>query len=621
MEEKKPGIIRRSYNRIMRLVSGLRLFTANLLFLVLLGLLFVVLSSGSLPSVPAKGALLLNIKGTLVDQQAYLDPVASLLGQTDPEQRQTLVQDVVDAINYASKDKRINTLVLSLDSMLHGGISKMQEIAPALQAFRNSGKKIIAFGNSYSQDQYWLAAQADEVYMHPMGGVMLEGYGLYRTYFKQALDKLHINFHVFRVGEFKSAMEPFMRNDMSAEAKQSSLVWLNVLWDEYTRTVTERRGLAAEAIDDYANSIDQLLEQQQGDSAAVAVTAGLIDGLKSRDELNNYLLQQVGAADEEGYFQQIGFEQYLWLKGLELAQTKSANKVGIIVASGDIVDGAQPAGTIGGDSLAALVRGARLDSRVQALVLRVDSGGGSAFASEIIRNELTLLQRAGKPLVVSMGSMAASGGYWISAQADEIWATPTTLTGSIGIFGAFPTVDQSLAKIGVTADGVGTTKMAGAIRIDRPLQPIAARSIQSMINHGYEQFLAIVASGRDMSVQEVGKIAEGRVWSGLDAKELGLVDQLGGLQQAVASAAALAKLTDYDTQLIEIPLSPQEQLLKELSGKLGINGSVFSLLAGEGKVISQLQRWLAPFQNSLSFLTSMNDPQGIYLRCAPCVAP
>lgn len=412
-----------------------------------------------------------------------------------------------------------------------------------------------------------------------------------------------------------------MRNDMSAEAKQSSLVWLNVLWDEYTRTVTERRSLSAEAIDDYANGIDNLLEQQQGDSAAVAVSAGLVDGLKSRDEINSYLAQQVGAVDEEGYYQQIGFEQYLWLKGLELPQTKSSNKVGIIVAAGDIVDGAQPAGTIGGDSLAALVRGARLDSSVRALVLRVDSGGGSAFASEIIRNELSLLQRAGKPLVVSMGSMAASGGYWISAQADEVWATPTTLTGSIGIFGAFPTIDQSLAKLGVTADGVGTTKLAGAIRIDRPLQPIAARSIQSMINHGYDQFLAIVASGRNMSVQEVGKIAEGRVWSGIDARALGLVDQLGGLQQAVASAAALAKLTDYDRKLIEIPLSPQEQLLKELSGKIGVNGSAFSLLGGSGKVVSQLQRWLAPFQHSLGFLNTMNDPQGIYLRCTPCVAP
>jgi protease-4 len=563
----------------------------------------VILSSGNLPTVPSQSALLLNIDGRLVDQKAYMDPLASIMGQSDPKQKETLVQDVIDAINYGSKDKRIKTLVLSLDNMVYGGISKMQEIAPALEAFRAEGKKIIAFGNNYSQDQYWLASQADEVYMHPMGSVLVQGYGLYRNYFKQALDNLLINFHVFRVGEFKSAMEPFMRNDMSAEAKRSSLVWLNNLWSEYTQAVVERRGLSASAIDDYANNIDQLLAQYDGDSAAVAVATGLIDGLKTRDEINRYLVEQVGAVDDDSYYQAIGFEQYLWIKSLELPKPASENKVGLIVAVGNIVDGEQPAGAIGGDSLEKLIRTARQDPKVRSLVLRVDSGGGSAFASEVIRNELELLQQAGKPLVISMGSMAASGGYWISAHADEIWATPTTLTGSIGIFGAFPTLDQSLAKIGVNTDGVGTTKLSGATRLDRPLQPIAARSIQSMINHGYSQFLNIVATGRDMSVDDVASIAEGRVWSGVDAKELGLVDKLGGLEQAIASAAELAGLADYDRHLIEIPLSPQEQLLKELSGKVGasfehVNHSIF---------VKQLQRWLAPLEDSFGFINTMNE--------------
>lgn len=616
MEEKQPGFIRRNYRRLMRFVSGLRLLTANLLFLVVIALLVMVLSSGEIPTVPKKGALLLNISGTLVDQKAYLDPVASILGQTNPEQQETLVQDVIDAVNYASNDPRINTLVLSLDQLMYGGISKMQEIAPALQAFRSSGKKIIAIGDNYTQDQYWLAAQADEVYIHPMGGVLLQGYGLYRSYFKAALDKLHIDFHIFRVGEFKSAMEPFMRNDMSAEAKRSNLGWLNTLWGEYTHTVTQRRGLPAEALDQYANTIDQLLEQHQGDSAAVAVATGLVDGIKTPDQVNDYLLQQVGAADREGYFQAIGYERYLWLKALERTKPVASDRVGIIVAAGNIMDGDQPAGTIGGDTLASLIREARRDSQIKSVVLRVDSGGGSAFASEIIRRELELLQKTGKPLVISMGSMAASGGYWISAQADEIWAMPTTLTGSIGIFGAFPTIDKTLAEVGINTDGVGTTTLAGATRIDRPLQPIAARSIQSLINHGYEQFLAIVASGRNMPVAQVADIAGGRVWSGVDARELGLVDQLGTLQQAVESAAALAKLSDYDTKLIEIPLSPQEQLLKELSGKVAA-----SWLPVNSGWLAQLQGWLSPLQARLGLLDSMNDPRGIYLQCAVCVAP
>lgn len=619
MEEKKPGFIRRNYRRLMSFISALRLLVINLVFLIMIGVLIVVLTKSELPKVPEEGALILNISGSLVDQKTYIDPISSALGQSDPQQHETLLQDVIDAINYAKDDDRIKVLVLSLDNMVYGSIAKLQEIAPVLESFRESDKKIIAFGDNYSQDQYWLATQADEIYLHPMGGVLLQGYGLYRNYFKQGLDKLNIDFHIFRVGEYKSAMEPFIRNDMSAEAKRSNQIWLNTLWDEYTASVIDRRQLSANAIDDYANNIDQLLEQNQGDSAAVALESGLVDELKTHAEINEYLVELVGNADENGSFQSVGFEQYLWLQGLELPQPEVAKNVGVIVASGNIIDGDQPAGAIGGDTLASLIREARRDASVHSVVLRVDSGGGSAFASEVIRSELELLTQAGKPLVVSMGSMAASGGYWISSSADEIWAMPTTLTGSIGIFGAFPTADRALGNLGITTDGVGTTQLSGAARIDRPLQPIAARAIQSMINHGYSQFLDIVAEGRAMSVEQVAEIAEGRVWSGIEAKNIGLVDRLGTLDQAIASAADFANLSDYDTKLIEIPLSPQEQLLQELSGTIGsqwLASSVSSLTT-----INQLQQWLAPFKDALSFLDTMNDPQGIYLHCTACVAP
>nr|WP_235015515.1 signal peptide peptidase SppA [Oceanicoccus sp. KOV_DT_Chl] len=445
----------------MKFISALRLLVINLVFLIIVSIVIIALSSTDIPSVPKKTALLLNIQGSLVDQKNYIDPLTQLIGQADPSQQEVLVQDVIDAVNFARDDQRITTLVLSLDQMRYGGISKMQEIAPVLQAFRDSGKKIIAFGDIYTQDQYWLAAQADEVYLHPFGGVLIEGYGLYRNYFKKALDKLEINYHVFRVGEFKSAMEPYMRDDMSNEAKQANLVWLGDLWQQYTSGITQRRNLAATAVDEYINGIDKLLEQYHGDTASVAVASGLVDGVKNRDEVNAYLISQVGAEDEDGNYQAVGFKKYLWLKRLESSQPVTENKVGIIVASGNIVDGDQPAGVVGGDTLSLLIRDARMDNSVKALVLRINSGGGSAFASEIIRRELELLRAEGKPLVVSMGSMAASGGYWIAAQADQIWATPTTLTGSIGIFGAFPTVDKSLAKLGISTDGVGTTSLAG----------------------------------------------------------------------------------------------------------------------------------------------------------------
>lgn len=613
MDAKRPGIIRRFFSGLMKLITALRLILVNVLFLVLILVIVVIISSSELPKVPEKGALVLDIKGTLVDQKRFTDPFVSLMGDADPRQQETLLQDVIDAIEHAKNDQRITLLVLSLDQMVYGGISKMQEIAAALQDFRSSGKKIIAVGDYYTQDQYWLAAQADEVHLNPMGGVLLQGYGLYRNYYKQALDKLHVNFHIFKVGAYKSAMEPFMRNDMSPQAREANLLWLTSLWNDYTTAVAKRRSLASEDINRYINTLDQLMQQHSGDTAAVALAAGLVDSVKNRNEIGDYLLKQVGVADKDGVYQRIGFERYLWLKNVELPEFNGDKAVGVIVAAGNIVDGEQPPGTIGGDTLAQLIKTARTNKKIRALVLRVDSGGGSAFASEVIRKELQLLKRTGKPLVVSMGSVAASGGYWISAAADQIWATSATLTGSIGIFGAFPTIEKSLSHIGVNNDGVGTTEMAGSLRVNRPLKPMAARVIQSSIEHGYDQFLTVVAEGRSLDKADVAEMAQGRVWSGLDAKRLGLVDSIGGLNEAIKAAAMLANVKQYETELIEIPLSPQQQLIRELTGKVAAIKGV--------PVLNQIQALLAPFTHSLDFVKQMNDPKGEYLFCTMCVAP
>ena len=615
-EEKKPGIIRRSYRMLMRILSGLRLFLANMLFLVLLVIIFMAINRSDLPSIPEQGALVLDISGSLVDQKNYTDALTQLLSEEDPEQQQTLLQDVIDAVTYAADDERINTLVLSLDKMAYGSLSKMQELLPALERFRSSGKKIIATGNSYNQQQYWLAAQADEVYLDPMGAVYLEGYGVYRNYVKNALDKLKIDFHVFRVGEYKSAMETFMREDMSEQARRANLQWLNVLWGQYTDGVASPRQLAASDINQYINGIDRIVAEVGGNAAKAALDKGLVDGLKTRDEINRYLSEQVGAKDDEGNFQRVGFQQYLWLKNLEPDTNMSTDKIGVIVAAGNIVDGKQPAGAIGGDSLSKLIRDTRIKNDIKALVLRIDSGGGSAFASELIRRELVLLQKQGIPLVVSMGSLAASGGYWIAASADQIWATPTTLTGSIGIFGAFPTFDKSLAELGIYNDGVGTTDLAGSMRVERPLQPTFARSIQSNIEYGYEQFIDLVAEGRGLPEEQVLSLAGGRVWSGIDAKELGLVDELGSLKQAITAAAELAGLENYKKQLIEYPLTPQEQLIKELTG-----GAAKLSAVSTSPMLSQLKSWLGPIEDSLRFLQGMNDPRGVYLFCTACTAP
>lgn len=620
MEEKNPGFIRRTFSRLMSFISWLRLVIVNLLFVFILVIVVTMLSVNKLPTVPEKGALLLDIEGRLVDQLSYSDPFELLIGGVSAQRRETLLQDVVDAIDYARDDKRITTLVLQLDNMTYAGISKMQEIASALERFRMRGKNIIAIGDSYSQDQYWLAAQADEVYVHPFGGVTLEGYGIYRNYYKSALDKLKIDVHVFRVGEFKSAMEPFMRDDMSQAARNSNLVWLESLWSEYVGGVVERRELERESIEYYVEKYDKLLASHDGSSAVTALKQGLVDGIKNRSEIAAHLEQKIGANKNNSGYAKVGFRQYLWLKKIELPKLKSGNNVGVITAAGNIINGKQPAGMIGADSLAELIVQARQDSHIKSVVLRVDSGGGSLFASEIIRNELELLQRTGKPLVVSMGSMAASGGYWIAALADEIWATPTTLTGSIGVFGVFPTIEQSLKHVGIATDGVGTHTASGAVRVDRRLPEAASRTIQTSIEYGYKRFIDIVATGRNMEISKVEAIAGGRVWTGIDAYKIGLVDKLGGMDQAIASAAAMADLDYYNVKRIEQPKTPQQQLIEELMGSVSALGLLDNNTANS-QVLTQLQRFVAPFLDSMAFLSTMNDPQGVYLHCTACIAP
>lgn len=542
-------------------LSTFRVIVGNLLLLAVIVLFFSIFFYDGKKDIPDEAALIVSPQGEIVIQRTETVLTSRLMGEASREE--TLLKDIIDVIEHARDDHRVKVLVLDLDEMGRAATSKLSEIGEALKRFKAGGKPIYATGDYYGQQQYYLAAHADRLYLHPMGGVALTGFGIYRNYFKSALEKLMIQFHVFRVGTYKSALEPFLRNDMSEYAKEANLAWLSVLWETYSRNIAELRGLPHDAIDNYINNISQNLSAVKGDTARLALDHGLVDALKTRDEVRAELIALVGQDEAKMAVNEIQFEDYLAdIQPLRERNREDTPKVGVIVAKGVILDGVQPAGKIGSETLTNLIRQARLNEDVKALVLQIDSPGGSALASEIIRREIELTRQSGKPVIASMSSIAASGGYWIASAADEIWAATTTITGSIGIYGAFATFEKSLDYLGVHNDGVGTTRVADALDTARPLNPIIADSIEQVIRHNYQRFVQTVAEGRNIAQQDVEKIAQGRVWSGKSAKALGLVDQFGNLQDAVHSAARMTNLTDYDVTYIEQPLTAREKMIK-----------------------------------------------------------
>ena len=593
-------------------LTVLRAVIGNIIFLVLIIFFVSILFYDSEKDLPDKAALVLALQGDIVIQKTETVLSGRLFGE--PTREETLLKDVIDAIDYAGNDERIQLLVLDLRHMGGAGISKLQEIGEALIRFKDSGKQIIAAGAVFDQEQYYLAAHADRIYVHPMGGVFLSGFGLYRQYFKTALEKLLVQFHVFRVGSYKSALEPFLRDDMSPDAKEANLAWLTVLWDNFKTNLAALRGLEAPAIDDYINNISKHLAGVEGDAARLALDYGLVDELKTREEVNRELIQLVGEDEDEKSFNQIQLDEYLEVIRPELLQTDPfGTKVGIIVARGVILDGKQPAGKIGGDTLSDLIRQARRDDKIAAIVIRIDSPGGSALASETIRHEIELTRQAGKPVIASMSSIAASGGYWISSAADEIWASPTTITGSIGIYGAFVTLEKSLDSLGIHTDGVGTTRLAGALDPTRPLDPAVADSMQQMIENNYRRFIQLVAEGRKMAPQEVEKVAQGRVWAGKTAQELGLVDRFGSLQEAVESAAERAGIEEYDAIYVEQELTAREKLVRSLNR---LFSRAFS--SAVERVTHPALRLYGSFGRDLEQVLQLNDPRGIYAYCLMC---
>jgi len=586
---------------------------SNILFLVMLAFIYFVYIGGTPAPLPEKAALLLNMSGTVVDQKSAVNPLQALLGEPTPEEHEVLLRDAIEAIEYAAEDPAINSLVMELDSLMYVGISKTQEIVRALESFRKSGKPIVAIGDYYTQDQYLLASYADTVIAHPMGGVALEGYSSYRNYFREALEKISVNVHIFRAGDHKSAVEPFMRDDMSPAEKELTSRWLDNLWGQYASIVETQRKLAAGAVNDYVNNFTERLQSQGGDAAQAALQAGLVDKLLGRSDGNDYLVEVVGASNDDGLYEAVEFERYVAHKRPLSLGAAQGDRVAVITAEGNILPGEQPPGSIGGDSLAQLLRDTVEADGVKAIVLRINSGGGSMFASEIIRQQVLHARDMGLPVVVSMGAVAASGGYYIAAEADEIWATPSTITGSIGVFAAFPTFEELLQRVGVHTDGVGTTELAGSLRADRPLNPELVAALTSGVEFAYKSFVQIVAQGRELSVAEVDPLAQGRVWSASDALQNGLIDSVGSLDDAIAAAAARAKLTDYKVEYVELPLSPRDMFMQQLANGVG------SLHVWTQSTTSvALAGLLGTLREAAQELGSLQDPRHLYMRCIAC---
>ncbi|ELA8063027.1 TPA: signal peptide peptidase SppA [Vibrio parahaemolyticus] len=602
------------FKGIWKSITFIRLALANLIFLLMIAVFYFAFTytGEGRPVIEKESALVMNLSGPIVEQRRYVNPMdsvaGSLLGNEMP--KENVLFDIVDTIRYAKDDAKVSGLVLALRDLPETNLTKLRYIAKALNEFKASGKPVYAVGDFYNQSQYYLASYADKVYMAPDGGVLIKGYSAYSMYYKTLLEKLDVSTHVFRVGTYKSAIEPFIRDDMSDAAKESATRWVTQLWSAFVDDVTTNRNINAKVLNPTMEELLAEMKSVDGDLAQLAVKMGLVDELATRQDIRTLFAKEFGSDGKDSYN---AISYYDYLATIRPDYTLANHDIAVVVASGAIMDGQQPRGTVGGDTVASLLRQARNDEKVKAVVLRVDSPGGSAFASEVIRNEVEALKKAGKPVVVSMSSLAASGGYWISMSADKIVAQPTTLTGSIGIFSVITTFEKGFSKLGINTDGVGTSPFSGD-GITTGLSEGASQAFQLGIEHGYKRFISLVGSNRAMTVEEVDKVAQGRVWTGQDALSFGLVDQMGDFDDAVELAAKLANVTDYGIYWVEEPLSPTELFLQEFMNqvKVSLGVDATSLLPKSLQPVAQ------QFEQDASLLQSFNDPKGQYAFCLNC---
>ena len=611
MEENKTRFQKIKENPFGWMFTGdLFFLTLNSIFLMMV--VFIIISifssifSNNLID-PEGKALVINPSGPIVEQvSGPSDPFQTLImGQQSSE---LYVGDLLEVLEAASNDERIKDLVLRLDNISGTGQAVLYDVGLALKNVKESGKRIIAIGDDYSESGFYLASFADEIIMNPEGWILLDGFDRSKMYYKSFLDKLKISVNVIRVGTFKSAVEPYLRDDMSDAAKKANLAYLDVLWASWVDVVSTNRSLTPESIQYLVDNADELVKKSKKGTAEAFLNYGMIDKLLTRTEQREYMVELFGESETKESFNKISGGSYYQVLQDEKKTKASENKIAVVVARGTIMDGDQPPGTIGGDSTSRLIKNAHEDEAVKAIVLRVDSGGGGVFASEVIRQELLKAQEKGIKVIASMGNVAASGGYWISTNADEIWASHNTITGSIGIFGLLPTVDKSLENIGINTDGVSTGKLDASGDPTKGLSPMFKNIIQAEIEHGYDKFITLVSESRGIDKKQVDNIAQGRVWAGETAQELGLVDKLGNIKDAINRAAELAEIDSYETYYPSEPLDWKQQLLS----------SIFSISGG---IIPQsiLDNFFVKSSlKTLSEIESFNDPKGIYLKCEDC---
>jgi protease-4 len=611
MEENKTRFQKFKENPLSWMFTGELFFlTLNSIFIVfIISIVFSIFSSLFLNNLedPEGKALVIAPYGPIVEQVASpSDPLDVLLG--GGESTELYVGDLLEVLEAASKDERIKDLVLRLDNISGTGQAVLYDVGLALKKIKDSGKSIIAIGDEYSESGYYLASFANEIIMNTQGWILIDGFGRSKMYYKSFLDKLKISFNIFRVGTFKSAVEPYLRDDMSDAAKKANLAYLDVLWSSWVDVVSKNRSLSPEDIQYLVDNTDKLVKESGKGTAEALLKYGMVDKLLSRIEQREYLLELFGESDSGNSFNQISGGSYFQLLQSEKETNNSNNKIAVVVARGTIVDGEQPPGLIGGDSTSRIIKDAHEDENVKAIVLRVDSGGGGVFASEIIRQELIKAKEKGIKVIASMSNVAASGGYWISANADEIWASHNTITGSIGIFGMSPSAEKSLDYIGIHTDGVSTGKLDADMDPTKSLDPMLANIIQAEIEYGYDQFISLVSESRGIDKKQVDEIAQGRVWAGKTALKLGLVDKLGSLQEAIDRAAELAEIDNFRTYY------PAE----ELDWKQKLLSSIFSI--SEGIVPESIKGnfLVKKSLKALSEMESFNDPKGIYVRCENC---
>ncbi|HEU0196709.1 MAG TPA: signal peptide peptidase SppA [Nevskiaceae bacterium] len=604
----------RVFGWIWRIVTGVYRVLVIVIILVALGALWFDLRGGPTVHVGNHVALVLHPAGRLVDKGA--NPAERLIDRLSGEApAQTSLATLRTALRHGARDPRIKLAVLDFDEMGSAGVAQLQELSRSIAAFRKAGKKVYAYGTAYNQYQYLPAVQADSISLDPMGTVLLQGFGVYGDYFKDALDKLGVQVEVFRVGAFKSAVEPFIRNDMSPDAKLANRAWLGDLWSSYQAEVVAQRKLAPDALDTYIANFSTKLVADQGNGAELALASKLVDKIQTRDQFRASMDALVGKDEASGSFRQISARQYERAWQHAHSANDELNRVGVIVVEGDIVDGKSGRNSAGGQTIAHLLDEATRSNKVAAVVLRVNSPGGSVVAAERIRRAEARLKAAGKPFVVSMSTLAASGGYWISMDADRIFAEPTTITGSIGIFALLPNFTQLLNKWGVHSDGVGTSPLAGAFRVDAPLTPPQRAIIQSQVDYGYSLFTRGVAQGRHLPLADVQTIAQGRVWSGEAAKQRGLVDAFGGLNAAIHYAAAQAKLKPGAYTVEHFTAMPSLSQLLKAQFHIHARSAVLSTSTGLP------QAWLAPLVGAMQTLRHFNDPRGQYAYCFCRLAP